>query len=66
MIYLVLFGDTPSGEIFYEIFYMSVADLRDGGQDPMSRVLLNDGGDAKTPAGCRTVMVPCIPELGVP
>ncbi len=41
---LVLFGDNPSGEIFY----ISADELPDGGQDPIRRILLDDGGQAKT------------------
>ena len=41
---LVLFGDNPSGEVFY----VSADDLPDGGQDPIRRVLLNHQGDTKT------------------
>jgi hypothetical protein len=41
---LLLFGDFPSGEIFY----VSADDLPSGGQDPIRRVLLDDGGTAKT------------------
>lgn len=41
---LVLWGDMPTGEIFY----LDADDLPEGGQDPIRRVLLNDGGEAKT------------------
>src|SRR5690606_4713149 len=41
---LILFGDFPSGEIFY----VSADNPPDGGQDPIRRVLLRDGGEAKT------------------
>ena len=41
---LVLFADQPSGEIFY----IQADDLPDGGQDAIRRILLNDGGEAKT------------------
>jgi hypothetical protein len=41
---LVLFGDLPSGEIFY----VPADDLPNGGQDAIRRVLLRDGGEAKT------------------
>jgi hypothetical protein len=41
---LVLFGDNPSGEIFY----FNADKLPQGGQDPIRRVLLNDKGTAKT------------------
>ena len=40
----LLFGDNPSGEIFY----VDADNLPKGGQDPIHRVLLNDKGDAKT------------------
>ena len=41
---LVLFGDFPSGEIFY----IPADKLPSGGQDAIRRVLLNDGGEPKT------------------
>jgi len=41
---LVLFGDFPSGEIFY----ISADNLPEGGQDAIRRVLLRDGGESKT------------------
>jgi len=41
---LVLFGDNPSGEIFF----VPADDLPRGGQDAIRRVLLDDGGGAKT------------------
>ncbi len=41
---LVLFADQPSGEIFY----IQADDLPNGGQDAIRRILLNDGGWAKT------------------
>jgi hypothetical protein len=41
---LVLFGDNPSGEIFY----FNADKLPGGGQDPIRRVLLNDNGTGKT------------------
>ena len=41
---LVLFGDFPSGEIFY----IQADDLPGGGQDAIRRVLLDDGGESKT------------------
>jgi hypothetical protein len=41
---LVLFGDFPSGEIFY----IHADTLPAGGQDPIRRILLNDGGASKT------------------
>jgi hypothetical protein len=41
---LVLFGDFPSGEIFY----ISADKLPSGGQDAIRRVLLSDGGEPKT------------------
>jgi hypothetical protein len=40
----LLFGDNPSGEIFY----VDADDLPKGGQDRMRRVLLNDNGTSKT------------------
>ncbi len=41
---VILFGDNPSGEIFY----VSADDPPAGGQDPIGRVLLDDGGESKT------------------
>lgn len=41
---LVLFGDFPSGEIFY----IHADKLPSGGQDGIRRILLNDGGVSKT------------------
>ena len=41
---LVLFGDNPSGEVFY----IPADDLMSGGQDGIRRILFNDGGEAKT------------------
>jgi len=41
---LLIFGDNPSGEIFY----VSADNLPQGGQDAIRRVLLNDGGTSKT------------------
>ena len=41
---LVLFGDSPSGEIFY----VDADDLPEGGQESIRRVLLRDQGDTKT------------------
>jgi glucose/arabinose dehydrogenase len=41
---LVLWGDNPSGEIFY----VNADKLPAGGQDPIRRVLLNHNGAAKT------------------
>ena len=41
---LVLFGDFPSGEIFY----IQADTLPSGGQDAVRRILLNDGGESKT------------------
>ncbi|MEO7190127.1 MAG: PQQ-dependent sugar dehydrogenase [Vicinamibacterales bacterium] len=41
---LLLFGDNPSGEIFY----VSADSLPKGGQDAVRRVLFNDKGTAKT------------------
>jgi glucose/arabinose dehydrogenase len=40
----ILFADLPSGEIFH----VSADEVPNGGQDPIRRVLLNDGGMAKT------------------
>jgi glucose/sorbosone dehydrogenase len=41
---LVLFGDFPSGEIFY----IPADQLPSGGQEAIRRVLLSDGGEPKT------------------
>jgi hypothetical protein len=41
---LVLWADQPSGEIFY----VQADNLPSGGQDAIRRILLNDGGEAKT------------------
>ncbi len=41
---LLLFGDNPSGEIFY----VNADNLPNGGQDAIRRVLLNDNGVRKT------------------
>jgi glucose/arabinose dehydrogenase len=41
---LLLFGDFPSGEIFY----VQADKLPAGGQDAIRRVLLNDAGETKT------------------
>jgi hypothetical protein len=41
---LLLFADFPSGEMFY----VPADKLPSGGQDAIRRVLLNDGGEAKT------------------
>ncbi|MCM3880198.1 MAG: PQQ-dependent sugar dehydrogenase [Vicinamibacterales bacterium] len=41
---LLLFGDNPSGEIFY----VNADNLPKGGQDPIRRVLFNDKGEPKT------------------
>jgi hypothetical protein len=42
---LLIFGDNPSGEIFY----VSADNLpKAGGQDAIRRILLNDGGTSKT------------------
>ena len=41
---LLLFGDNPSGEIFY----VNADNLPNGGQASIRRVLLNDGGTSKT------------------
>jgi hypothetical protein len=40
----ILWGDFPSGEIFY----VSADNVPRGGQDPIRRVLLNDQGQART------------------
>src|SRR6185295_16443235 len=41
---LLIFGDNPSGEIFY----VNADNLPKGGQDPIRRILLNDNGTSKT------------------
>ena len=41
---LLVFGDVPSGEIFY----VNADNLPKGGQDALHRILLNDGGTGKT------------------
>ncbi len=41
---LLLFGDFPSGEIFY----LHADRLPDGGQDAIRRILLRTGGETKT------------------
>jgi hypothetical protein len=41
---LVLWGDMPSGEVFY----LPADDLPEGGQAPIRRVLFNDDGTGKT------------------
>jgi glucose/arabinose dehydrogenase len=41
---LILFGDNPSGEVFF----VSADDLPEGGASGIGRILLNDGGEAKT------------------
>jgi hypothetical protein len=41
---LVVFGDNPSGEIFY----INADSLPKGGQDAIRRILLNHNGEAKT------------------
>ena len=41
---LVLFGDNPSGEVFY----IQADELPGGGQDAIRRILLNDAGASKT------------------
>jgi hypothetical protein len=41
---LIIFGDNPSGEIFA----ISADNPPAGGQDSIRRVLLNEGGEAKT------------------
>ena len=40
----ILFGDNPSGEVFH----VPADNPPQGGQDPIGRVLFNDGGEAKT------------------
>jgi glucose/arabinose dehydrogenase len=40
----IIFADMPSGEIFH----VSADNVPNGGQDPIRRILLNDGGSAKT------------------
>jgi glucose/sorbosone dehydrogenase len=42
--HLLIFGDNPSGEIFY----VDADKLPDGGQAPIRRILLNDQGTRKT------------------
>ena len=41
---LLIFGDNPSGEIFY----VHADKLPKGGQDAIRRILLDDNGEAKT------------------
>jgi hypothetical protein len=41
---LLIFGDNPSGEVFY----VSADTLPNGGQDPIRRILFDDKGEAKT------------------
>ena len=41
---LLIFGDNPSGEIFY----VNADKLPQGGQDPIRRILFTDGGSGKT------------------
>jgi hypothetical protein len=41
---LLLFGDNPSGEVFY----INADKLPNGGQDPIRRILFDDGGAQKT------------------
>jgi hypothetical protein len=41
---LIIWGDNPSGELFY----VSADRLPAGGQSQIRRILLNDGGTAKT------------------
>ena len=41
---LLLFGDNPSGEVFY----INADKLPNGGQDPIRRILFEDGGAPKT------------------
>jgi hypothetical protein len=40
----VLFGDNPTGEIFY----VNADNLPKGGQDPIRRILFSDRGESKT------------------
>ncbi|MGH7575010.1 MAG: hypothetical protein ACREM1_07760 [Longimicrobiales bacterium] len=40
----VLFGDNPSGEVFY----ITADNPPGGGQEAIRRVMLNDGGERKT------------------
>ena len=40
----MLFGDNPSGEVFY----VQADGLPSGGQDAIRRILLDDSGDGKT------------------
>jgi hypothetical protein len=40
----IIFADMPSGEIFH----VSADNVPNGGQDPIRRIMLNDGGTAKT------------------
>jgi len=41
---LLLFGDNPSGEVFY----INADKLPSGGQDAIRRILFNDKGETKT------------------
>ena len=41
---VLLFGDNPSGEVFY----VNADKLPQGGQDPIRRILFDEGGTAKT------------------
>jgi hypothetical protein len=41
---LLIFGDNPSGEMFY----VNAENLPKGGQDSIRRILLNDNGTTKT------------------
>jgi hypothetical protein len=41
---LLIFGDNPSGEIFY----VNADKLPNGGQDAIRRILLDDNGESKT------------------
>jgi hypothetical protein len=41
---LLLFGDNPSGEVFY----INADKLPNGGQDPIRRIMFEDGGTPKT------------------
>ena len=41
---LLIFGDNPSGEVFY----VSADKLPDGGQDAIRRILFDDNGQTRT------------------
>ena len=40
----IIFGDNPTGEVFY----VDADNVPQGGQDPIRRILLNDKGTGKT------------------